>query len=275
MTMYDIGDVATVTTRLRDAAGQLVDADVVIAVTRPDGTALSPVPTVEDNGGLGLFKAAFALDMAGTWRYTWSASGAVTALDAGQLEVAAVGRVLVAGLDEFKAQLDRTDDSDDAELRLYLEAATSQIEYLVGPLSPVTYTERYEGAGAFVLRRGPVISVTSIKQVIGGRLRSTAIPAGDYYLDPVAGTVTMPAYPWRGEVEVAYRAGRTAVLPDVKLAGLIIAQHLWAVQNARFTINAPASDELAVAPGSGFAIPARALELLRPYMATSTVGGIA
>lgn len=93
MTMYDVGDMATVTTELRDAAGTLAAADVALTVTLPDGTVLAPAPAVVDNGGTGLYKASFPLTMRGTWRYTWTASGAVVAVDGGELTVVGVAQL--------------------------------------------------------------------------------------------------------------------------------------------------------------------------------------
>lgn len=271
--IYDVGDVATISTELRDANGDLINATVAITITKPDGTIYSPTPSVSTTG-TGLYRASWSVADVGTWRYKWSASGAVTAIEGGQFDVEDAGRVLVAGLDEFKAQLDRTDSTDDAELRLYLEAATSQVEWLVGPLSPVTVTERYVAGGFISLRQTPVISVTSVAPVTYGAAGAD-IGVGDYYADVAGNGIVMHGYPYRGEFEVEYRAGRTAIPSDIKLAGLIIAQHLWAVQNARFTIESPGTDQMAMAPGSGFTIPYRALELLRPYMSTAAVGGIA
>lgn len=270
--IYDVGDEATVTTELRDINGNLVAATVVITVTKPNGT--TSTPTVSSNGGTGLYKASFPVDAVGTWRYKWTASGAVVAVDGGQLDVVNVGRVLVAGLDEFRAQLDRSDSGDDDELRLYLEAATDQVEWLVGPLSLTSVTERHTTSGNIALRRYPVVSITSVKPVTSG-VAGTALAVADYTSDGVVNELRFNTIRSRGEYEIAYVIGRTVIPSNIKLAGLIIAQHLWSVQNARFTLNAPGEDELAIAPGSGFAVPYRALELLRPYISIATVPGIA
>lgn len=280
--IYDVGDEATVNTELRNIAGTLTDATVSILVTAPDAT--TSTPSVSSNGGTGLYKASFPVTQVGTYKYKWTASGAVAAVDGGQVEVVAVGRVLVAGLDEFRAQLDRADFSDDAELRLYLEAATNQIEWLVGPLSVQTITERTTALAHMSLRRFPVVEIISVKPIYGGVV-GDALNVSDYWLDTSLNEVAFTPT-WRNgymgpssrhgtEYETVYKVGRTSIPADIKLAGLIIAQHLWSVQNARFTLNAPGEDELAIVPGSGFMVPYRALELLRPYMSILTVPGIA
>lgn len=273
--IYDVGDSATVTTELRDTAGNLTAATVAITVTKPDGSALSPTPTVSDNGGTGKYKTSFVVDAVGTWKYKWTASGALVAVDGGQLSVQDAGRVLVASIDELRAQLDRADFTEDSELRLYLEAATNQVEWLVGPLTTTTITERQTAPDRIALRKSPLVSVTSVKRVVAG-VPGDALPTTDYTVDPDVNELRLARWSvGRSEYEVVYIIGRTSIPADIKLAGLIIAQHLWSVQNARFTLNAPGEDELAVVPGSGFMVPYRALELLRPYLSVATVGGIA
>lgn len=276
--IYDVGDRATVTTELRNAQGELTAATVTLTVTGPDGTITTP--SVSDNGGTGLYASSFLVPLAGTWRYKWTASGALVGVDSGQLSVVDAGRILVAGLDEFRAQLDRADTSDDAELRLYLEAATNQIEWLIGPLSPTTVTERHSSFDRAALRRFPVVSVTSVATVTNGVADSPVLASNKYMLDAAYGELRFTdwygyGYGGRSDFEITYVVGRTSIPADIKLAGLIIAQHLWSVQNARWTINAPGDDQLQVIPGSGFMVPYRALELLRPYISVATVGGIA
>lgn len=274
--MYDVGDRVTVTTELRDTSGTLTDATVTLSVRRPDLTSFSP--TVGSNGGTGLYAASFSADQVGIYLYKWTAAGALAAVESGQITVQDSQRVLVAGLDEFRAQLDRADFSGDAELRLYLEAATNQIEWLIGPLTPTVITERVVGGNRIALRRTPVISVTSIAPVFDNVLQ-TPLDASLYAVDNVTGDIRLMLWHTWGnnwwDYEIQYTVGRTTIPADIKLAGLIIAQHLWAVQNGRWTINAPTDDQLAVSAGAPFSIPYRALELLRPYIGTATIGGIA
>lgn len=97
--IYDVGDVATITTELRDALGVLTDATVSIVVTKPDGTEQVPALIPAGNGGVGKFKALLPLPVAGTWSYVWAAddlalaftdgSGALPVLGAGRLASAA------------------------------------------------------------------------------------------------------------------------------------------------------------------------------------------
>lgn len=260
-------------TQARDVNGDLVPGGsaAMLTVTAPDGTVT--VPVVTDDGS-GTFTATLTADQKGTWLYRWVSPDPVAlTVSAGQISVTDPNRILVAGLDEFKAQLDRSDYLDDSELRLYLEAATDQVEWLIGPLEPKTITERVYGWGMLTLNRYPVTGITSIAPVARG-LPADFLAATDYVVndrgeirifDDIAGR----------EYEVVYQVGRLDIPADIKLAGLIIAQHLWQVQNGRWTVNAPTENELQMAPGSGFGVPWRAMELLRPYMSVMTIGGIA
>lgn len=73
--MHDIGDAVTLTTETRDVDGNLVDpGGIVVAVTDPSGTAVSPDPTVSPVS-TGIHRAEVTVDVAGRWRYVWTSTG--------------------------------------------------------------------------------------------------------------------------------------------------------------------------------------------------------
>lgn len=90
---YDVGDIATVETELRDASDTPTAADVSLVVYLPGGAVLTPAPAVLDNGGVGRYRASFPLTTTGVWRYKWTASGALSAVDSGDLTVTGPGRL--------------------------------------------------------------------------------------------------------------------------------------------------------------------------------------
>jgi hypothetical protein len=251
--IYDVGDQVTLSTEIRNDAGVPVNTPtVVIAVTKPDGTLLSPAPTVTNTGAGGVYTAPVLATVAGTWTYVWTASGSVIAVGTGQFTVAAV-RVLVASMEEFKQHLNRTDSVDDPELRTHLTAATEWVEdELGGPVTPTTYTEVHAGP-EIVPRKRPLISVTSITPYLG-----TALVAGAYRVDTDTSVISL-RYGAGNELTVVYRAGLSAIPERVKLAGLIVAAHLWETQNG--FAGRRNADEF-VQSGLGFAVPRRALQLL-------------
>jgi len=255
---YDIGDLITLSTLIRNVAGTPVNTPtVVIAVTKPDGTLVAPAPTVTNTAAGGLYTAPLTPDAAGVWSYVWTASGTVVAVEPGQITVG-TGRVLVASVEELKTHTNTTTTVNDNEMRVHLAAATDRVEQIIGgPVSPQVFTETHcTGDSVIVPRRRPLISVTSITPYQG-----TALTSDAYRLDTDLGAIFL-RYGYSTELTVVYRAG-WAVLPEaIKLAGLIIAQHLWRLQYGRGR-QTPGED--AVAPGAGFAIPNRAAELLQDY----------
>lgn len=265
---YAVGQKVTVDTELRNADDQLADATVTLAVTKPDGTAVAPAPTVA-NPSVGVYTADVTTDQAGTWLLTWTSSGALVAVKNDQFSAVAA-RALIASLQEFKQQLNRTDTTDDEELRTYLESATDFVEWAIGPVGAQTFTERVAAmSGILVLSRQPLISVTSVTPVNNGTL-GTALTSLQYRIDSSSQVVELFAYGNR-EHEVVYRAGMTVVQAGYKIAGLIIAQHLWQTQNNTSGGRPPIGDDGTVfLPGASFAIPHRAAELL-----TSRVAGVA
>lgn len=74
--MLTVGDPVVARYELRDpVAGALADATVTVAVTRPNGTALTPVATVRLSTGQ--YTATWPSDGPGVWRWTFTATGAV------------------------------------------------------------------------------------------------------------------------------------------------------------------------------------------------------
>lgn len=82
----DIGDAPTLSWALFSDADKTtpVDATVVLTVKAPDGT--SSTPSV-NHDGTGEYSATVEMTAAGTWRYRWSATGAVKAADEGRIIV--------------------------------------------------------------------------------------------------------------------------------------------------------------------------------------------
>jgi hypothetical protein len=262
--IYDIGDKITLSTVVRNDAGTAVNTPtLVIAVTKPDGTAVAPAPTVTNTAAGGVYTAPVTVDQSGVWTYVWTASGTVIAAEPGQFTVQ-TSRVLVASMEEFKAHLNRTDIADDLELRTHLTAATDWVEDTIGgPVAPTSYTETHcDVTDSIVPRKRPLISVTSITPYLG-----TALSTDAYRADTDLGIIYL-RWSTGHEYTLVYRAGLSVIQERVKLGGLIVAAHLWETQNGfagRRNI-----DEFSQS-GLGFAVPNRARELL----AHSTVGGVA
>jgi len=98
-TSFNIGDRPKLT-YIAKVDGTPTDATVILTVTRPDGTTLTPTP---DHTGLGTYTANIDVDMDGLWTFLWSATGAVTDTEDGTFRVLArAGATVYATVGELR-----------------------------------------------------------------------------------------------------------------------------------------------------------------------------
>lgn len=165
---------------------------------------------------------------------------------------------LVATLSEFKRHLNIPDSntSNDTELTDVLTAASELVEKIIGgPLAVQSFTQRYNtSADVIAPNYRPLVAVTSVTPDYG-----TALDSSTYTVDTAAGTVTSLYGTW-GTGTLVYTAGLAAVPYRIKLAGLIIAKHIWETQ--RGSGRPGDGDNDSWNPTMGYAIPRRAQELL-------------
>jgi hypothetical protein len=173
-------------------------------------------------------------------------------------------------LDEAKQQLDIETSTHDTELQAYVNALTAVIERHVGPVENRAVTETVDGRGAALcLLQVPVVSLTSLTPILTG---GPALATGDVAVDNELGVVrrldggNFYGGPWTA----VYTAGRGSVPATIKLAALILLQHLWRTQYgaSRGLSGVGGGEDFSVtepAPGWGYAIPNRVLQLLEAY----------
>lgn len=178
-----------------------------------------------------------------------------------------------ATLEEFKEQLNKSNitPGDDDELMLNLEAATGAVEgwRAIGPLVVREFTERVVvDCGVLVLSRTPVVSLTSAMRVSD----SVQYTDADVDIDKLSGMVeALSGRIESGKYDVVYQAGRDPVPEDLKLATLIIGQHMWKTQRGPRARNFPrqgsttGSTSEQYVPGAGYLIPNQAATLMQPY----------
>ncbi len=74
MTTYDLGDVASLAVAITDSAGAAANAGaVVLTVTLPDGTTVTPTVT---NAATGSYTASYTPTLPGRHGVRWVATGA-------------------------------------------------------------------------------------------------------------------------------------------------------------------------------------------------------
>ncbi|WP_327329841.1 phage gp6-like head-tail connector protein [Streptomyces sp. NBC_01201] len=177
-------------------------------------------------------------------------------------------------LDEAKAQLNIRTTASDVELQMYIDSLTSVIEGYVGVVEEREVTETVVGQGpAVALLQPPVLSLTSLTPVQTG---GTAVDVARLHVDGPSGVVgyadraVFSCGPWTA----VYSAGRAEVPPTIKLAALLLLQHLWRTKNGPAR-GATGADDYAVTepvPGFGYAVPNRVLELLEPFKLPPGIG---
>lgn len=176
--------------------------------------------------------------------------------------VPAEPNVLVS-LAQFKTFIKVTSDTQDDLLQEALDAATDIVaEGVDASLTSSTLRLRVRpGARALVL---PFTHLQNVQMIIRPDLTALALEEAD--VDLVAGIITVPrALAGEWQVDVTPRGGMAALSLAVK----IIAKHLWGTQRGtqsggpRGEIDAQQGEVVLV----GYAIPRRAAELLKPYLA--------
>ncbi|MFJ9020802.1 head-tail connector protein [Streptomyces sp. NPDC102259] len=171
-------------------------------------------------------------------------------------------------LEEAKRQLDIDTDTHDVELQLYVDSLDAVIEGYVGVVEQREVTDAITGGGpALSVLHPPLLSVTSLAGGVPGG--STTYAADTLDASP-AGIIALQDgshFPV-GRYAVTYMAGRATVPPTIKLAALILLQHLWRTQYGASRVPVGGADDWSVTdpiPGFGYAVPNRVLQLLEPF----------
>lgn len=216
--MYDIGDAYPATVTVRDSTGNPTNATgVTFTFTLPDGTTVTPTPA---NPSTGIYSYDLPITQRGLHRFHAEATSPAVSYSDAFNAVDAVWPAFV-GLDEVKAHLNipTTNTTDDDELRGFILSASAVVESIVGTVGRKTVQEKYSGLRqqAILLRRGPVIAVTSVTE------NGVALVADVDYSVSDAGVLSRMCgrwYPrqWRAGVNnivVNYTAGRMDIPPNI------------------------------------------------------------
>ena len=169
-------------------------------------------------------------------------------------------------LTDLKAHLNISHARDDAELQRVLDAAEAWVNRGTGRLlggGTRTLSARALSGRVLILPAVGLSSVAGLTDPSG--LAASPRPED---VDLFAGIIGLP-YCRRGVWTVEGTWGADPIEPDIQLAVLIIARHLWETQR---TAGQPeggrpgfGSYAEAAVPMQGFAIPNRARDLLAPH----------
>ena len=181
-------------------------------------------------------------------------------------------------LSDVKAHLNITGTSHDTELSGFISAATPVVEDIVGPVTTRTVDEWYTGGGSkIVLRQYPVASITSVTEyagTTGTALTQANVDTADSYaytlesggvLARRTGSLGTNFTTGVDNVHVVYVAGRSSIPANIRLAALELIRHWYQLtqQGGRPQLGGAAEDGMFTP--SGFAVPARVVELLAPH----------
>lgn len=218
---FDLGDVVPLTVNITDAASAPTNASsVVLTVTLPNGTTVTPSPT---NPTTGTYQVDYLTTVPGRHIVRWVSEGPGSAYtDVFDVRDAAIPHIV--SLRDMKTHLDIKGASRDEELRGVIEAVTGMIEEHLGMAAVrSTRTEEHKIRSGLVLNWTPVQSLVSL-----------ALVDGTYTWDvsslhvSSAGVVTSPlgVAPY-GHVTVSYIAGPSVIPAKYREAAEYTVQHLW------------------------------------------------
>jgi hypothetical protein len=152
----------------------------------------------------------------------------------------------------------------DADLIAYIQAATTVIEDLVGPVLQVTKTVTFDGGVTGIVLPDKVSSITSVSEA------GNVLPNTNWFFDPIANIVyggnfiyPRPFYPGRLAVSITYVTGYATIPPTLQLATRELVRFWWQQGNAA---QRPAySDAVEATAPQGFAVPKRVIELCNAF----------
>lgn len=269
---YDFSDLVPLTVQVTDpTTGTLANSSaVVLTVILPDGTFTTPSVS---NPSVGQYQIDYAPTMVGLHKVRWVATGLNTSGYSDVFDVRDPSPPYLVSLADAKQYLNILTADNDEELRNFIEAATSIVEDVVGPVVVRTVTEVHpRPSNVLVLRCPPVVSLLSLTPLVANGF-GVDVTALD--LDPETGIVRRVDGLSIGRqhagfqptpVRAVYTAGRPAVPAAITMAARVVIDHMWETQRGH-------TQGVRPAPGGGRGtkkgpvptLPPRAQEYLRPY----------
>jgi hypothetical protein len=264
--MFDLGDPVPLSVTVTDADGVAADAtEVTLTITLPDGTntVIGPIASTSP----GVYDYDYVAVQAGVHRARWVATGANASAYSDVFVVDPAEGAPFISLADAKEHLKKSRElsEDDESLRWFIGAACQMITDRMGHVSPVTVVaDRAPRRGVIVLPERPVISVTSVVKLPGGDTVAAAdavAGTSGWVLESAEGVMSVPG---SGRVRVTYRAGRSPLPQNFRLAALDLVKHLWQGSQHNQAGGRPAlGDSDAIAAGvRPYALPYRVSELL-------------
>lgn len=262
---WDLADKVPLSITITDENDVLANAgSVKLTITLPDGGTHVEDPVVP--ASTGLYDYDYETVQAGRHAVRWVATPPNAGAFSDAFDVVPADDGAFVSLTDVKAHLHKATDEDDEALRWFIAAACQTITDRVGAVSPETVVaDQHARSGTVVLPRRPVISITSVVKLPGG----DDVPAADalagtdgWTLKNSEGVLSVPAS--RDSVRVTYRAGRSPLPQNFRLAALDLVKHLWQGSQHNGGGGRPmlGDSDVIAASVKPFALPYRVMELL-------------
>lgn len=132
MTTYSLGQQVTLSTSAVDDDGDPIDATLVLMVTKPDGTSITPGVSHVGSTGSGDYEATFTVDQVKAWTWRWAATGSIAASDFGQFDVENPPPPAYASVPDLRENLNLTATDRDVRLAQVLMSASRAIDKATG-----------------------------------------------------------------------------------------------------------------------------------------------
>lgn len=253
---FDLGDTVALSVTVKNEDGTPENAtSASYTITKPDGTTEGPTTV---SGVAGVYDYDYAPATAGRYAYRFVATGTNACVVTDVFAVADPTMLPVASLAEVREHIgmSSSDTSRDEQLRRWLAWATDLVEQRCNKaFRRQTVVETHSGGAEILLRKPPVLSVTSVVE------SGTTLDASGYFASATSGvlrrgTTTAPYCfaPGVNNVVVTYVAGY-ANPPQVAVETVLDIVK-WRYQNK---VNGPhpafGADSADFSPG-GDALPA-------------------
>ena len=234
----------------------LVDTTMALTVTDPNGSSTTPSIT---HTSTGQYDASFTLNLAGVWRWAWTASGTVVDVESDSVLAADPGPPTYASLAELKNYLGITDNSRNSMLLDSLATASRKIDKQCGRRF---YADSTATARSYQPRSTEIVITDDFQSTTGLIVKvdsgddgtfATTLDASTYEVEPFNGIVDgesgWPYYQirslncafltWnrrRGSVQVTAKWGWTSVPAPVKQACIYLAEETFAMKGSPFGV---------------------------------------
>lgn len=283
-----IGAPIRLTSTFTDSTGALVDpTTVTVTVVDPTNTPVAGSPFAALKDSTGTYHYDYTpTALVGVYQFYFAGTGSNAATQRPDVfTIVPLASGALISLADAIEQLNKASTStnpkstDNSEILNYIASASQVVASVCGYTVPTTFSDFTDvGWGALtptgayasgyvpiVLNRIPVMSVQS---VIPQFYNAAPADISKIVIDSEAGVVWLPTTAlFLGPCVVNYTAGRSSMpantLQNLQNACRIIVQHLWETQRGPASQPRMGGDELVMLPGIGYAIPARAVELMQ------------